>query len=95
MRRTLAVALTALGLALPLPAVLTGYSLFHASQSATAANAGTRRACPGTVVTVHGREPVGCDLTPSQRLDVTGVTLAECEHMGGTPTATTCQDVDY
>lgn len=39
--------------------------------------------CPGTTVTVAVDEPVGCDVIPPQRLDVTGATRQECADMGG------------
>jgi hypothetical protein len=82
-------------------AVLATYSAVHGSQGHTEASHGTLAPCPGTVVTVHGSDPVGCDLTPPQRLDITGLTIDQCDHAGGEPIALTidgpitCEGVDY
>jgi hypothetical protein len=105
MRRAFAFTGLALGLAAPLPIVLATYSALHASQGHTATVHAIPMACTGSVITVHGSDPVGCDLTPPQRLDVTGVTLAECDDMGGEPIAyvyivsdddpITCEGVDF
>ena len=67
----------------------------------TGASHATLAPCVGSVVTVHGDDPVGCDLTPPQRLDITGITIAECDDMGGEPIALTptapvvCEGVSY
>jgi hypothetical protein len=39
--------------------------------------------CAQAVVTIWQDEPTGCDLTPPQRLDVLGLTLAQCDDEGG------------
>ena len=52
--------------------------------------------CTGAVVTVRGDDPIGCDVTPPQRLDVLEVSRLECDDMGGTFVAPdTCERVDY
>ena len=52
--------------------------------------------CESPVVTVWRDDPIGCDVTPPQRLDVIDVSRADCDDMGGTYVApATCRGVDY
>lgn len=52
--------------------------------------------CAGTVITVRGDDPIGCDVRPPQTITVLGVTHAHCDDMGGTFTEPdTCERVDY
>jgi hypothetical protein len=85
-------------------AVLATYSAVHGSQGHTEASHGTlaaRPACPGTVVTVSAHETVPCDVQHGQRLDITGLTIDQCDQMGGEPISLTetspivCEGVDY
>jgi hypothetical protein len=63
----------------------------------------TTNDCVGTVVTVIGDMPTSCNVTPPQRLDVNGVTIAACVMMGGTVVTVdlpmdglvNCEGVDY
>lgn len=80
MYRTIAAGLLALGLS------LTGCE--------TAQDRVTEDTCPA-VVTVDRDEPVTCDADGSQRIDVTGYTVQECEDAGGRMNEGTCEDVDY
>lgn len=101
MKRFLSPVLLAVGLAIPLPAVLVGYSIVHGSTAHVATNPAPLTPCAGAVITVHGDDPVPCDLQHGQRLDVTGITVDQCDHMGGEPIAlvidgpTTCEGADW
>lgn len=101
MNKPLSIALATTALALPLPTVLLAYSAIRPATAHVATDPGTVAPCPGAVITVHGSDPVGCDLQHGQRLDVTGITVDQCNQMGGEPIAlvidgpTTCEGVDY
>jgi hypothetical protein len=52
--------------------------------------------CPGLVVTVEHGAPIGCDVTPPQRIDETGTTRAQCADAGGRYVEpSTCRGLDY
>jgi hypothetical protein len=54
------------------------------------------RGCAGPVVTAYRNDPVTCDLVPGQRLDIIGITRAECDDAGGAYLVDgSCRDADF
>lgn len=108
MNRVLSASLLAAGLVLPLPAVLVGYDAVHAAHSHTATNPATLALCSDRtdIVSVWRDDPTPCDVHAPQRLDVYGLTLAECDDAGGeyiltnpadetVPATYICEGVDH
>ena len=69
-----------------LPAVLVGYSVVHqSSHRVTATTSFVKAPCDQGVdaISVWRDDPTPCDVQAPQRLDVYGLTLAECDDQGG------------